>query len=179
MYGLYARDAIEPGELVWISFLYPEDCVFYSWADIERRRELIRYAYQIDRDVFLHSKNVDADISNFINHSCEANAWYDHSVEAKERFVREYIVPKVGPIARELHEAIVSDPLIEYVVACRPIAKGEEIVMDYSSFWNISDLEFECRCGSAQCRSIIKQDHYRRMDPHHCSIHIRRVLLGE
>lgn len=50
------------------------------------------------------------------------------------------------------------------LVAMRPIAAGEEIVMDYamtdaSPFW-----EFDCLCGASACRGRVTGDDWRRPD---------------
>jgi D-alanine-D-alanine ligase-like ATP-grasp enzyme len=42
------------------------------------------------------------------------------------------------------------------VVALRDMAKGEELTLDYASFMG-SDMEpFDCRCGAASCRRVIR-----------------------
>ena len=41
------------------------------------------------------------------------------------------------------------------IVALRPIAEGEEIVMDYGTFSFSFDHDFVCRCGAAACRGKV------------------------
>ena len=40
-------------------------------------------------------------------------------------------------------------------VARRAIAKGEEITIDYSTFYNDTGEKFDCKCGAARCRKQI------------------------
>lgn len=52
--------------------------------------------------------------------------------------------------------------LLEYdniSIALRDIDRGEEIVEDYSSYFNHFET-FVCRCGTANCREIIEPDRY-------------------
>lgn len=42
------------------------------------------------------------------------------------------------------------------VVASKNIAKDEELTLDYATFLNDKAQEFECKCGAANCRGIIK-----------------------
>jgi D-alanine-D-alanine ligase len=42
------------------------------------------------------------------------------------------------------------------LVARRTIAPGEEITMDYATFCNEHMKEFECFCGSLECRKTIR-----------------------
>lgn len=46
------------------------------------------------------------------------------------------------------------------VVARKRIKKGEEIVMDYATFYNEMMPEFACTCSSARCRGTIRGDDY-------------------
>lgn len=41
------------------------------------------------------------------------------------------------------------------VVARRAIAPGEELTIDYGTFYDETMAEFECRCGSQNCRGRI------------------------
>ncbi|MEW5955878.1 MAG: SET domain-containing protein-lysine N-methyltransferase [Candidatus Micrarchaeota archaeon] len=45
-------------------------------------------------------------------------------------------------------------------IAIRDIRAGEELVFDYA-FGEISFEPFECNCGSAKCRKIIKPDDWK------------------
>lgn len=163
-HGLYAREPISRGELVWISFLRPEDCEFFPWSHIQKNRHLVKYAYQIDTDVFSHSKDVDSDISNFLNHACDPNCWYDYSQATRDQ-------------ARGLYKnGFLNDADIEFIVAKKDISLDEELTMDYSTFWTVADLEFECFCGSPICRRQVRKDDYKRMDPAHVAIHVGAAL---
>jgi D-alanine-D-alanine ligase len=42
------------------------------------------------------------------------------------------------------------------VVARRPIARGEQITLDYATFCNEVMTAFECHCGVADCRKLVK-----------------------
>jgi D-alanine-D-alanine ligase-like ATP-grasp enzyme len=42
------------------------------------------------------------------------------------------------------------------VVALRDIAAGEELTLDYATFCNQSAESFQCRCGAANCRGIVR-----------------------
>jgi len=42
------------------------------------------------------------------------------------------------------------------VIALRPIAPGEELTLDYSSFCDENMREFACRCGAPACRRLIR-----------------------
>ncbi|MBK8491375.1 MAG: SET domain-containing protein-lysine N-methyltransferase [Saprospirales bacterium] len=42
------------------------------------------------------------------------------------------------------------------ILALRAIAAGEELTLDYASFYDEHMEPFECRCGAAQCRGTIR-----------------------
>ena len=42
------------------------------------------------------------------------------------------------------------------VVARRPIAVGEEVTLDYATFYNENMTSFDCSCGSPECRGVIR-----------------------
>jgi D-alanine-D-alanine ligase-like ATP-grasp enzyme len=42
------------------------------------------------------------------------------------------------------------------VVALRQIAPGEELTLDYATFMNEDGEEFECHCGTAACRGVVR-----------------------
>jgi hypothetical protein len=46
------------------------------------------------------------------------------------------------------------------VVARRAVAKGEELTLDYATF-EPTHPAFECWCGAAQCRQMIRPNEYR------------------
>jgi hypothetical protein len=67
-------------------------------------------------------------LGNFINHSCEPNA-------------------KVVKEKKKL-----------FVVSIKPIMKGEEVLIDYSTILAADDVwELQCNCGSTQCRGVVKK----------------------
>jgi hypothetical protein len=67
-------------------------------------------------------------IGDFLNHSCEPNA-----------------------------KAVKQDKKL-LIVAIKPIKKGEEVVIDYSTVIASDDIwEMECGCGSDSCRGVVKQ----------------------
>src|SRR5947208_2711726 len=88
--GLYAKEPIAKGEVVWLSFVRPEDSDFLSWQDIKDAPEKVRYAYQIAADEFSLSKVIDADRSNYFNHACDPNTWYDESPATKVRAFMDF-----------------------------------------------------------------------------------------
>ena len=47
------------------------------------------------------------------------------------------------------------------MVARRDISAGEEITMDYATFYNERMADFACHCGATECRGIIKGTDYR------------------
>lgn len=46
------------------------------------------------------------------------------------------------------------------LVARRPIRRGEEILVDYATFYDETMTPFECTCGAAACRGRIRGDDY-------------------
>jgi D-alanine-D-alanine ligase len=48
------------------------------------------------------------------------------------------------------------------VAARRPLAAGDEITVDYATIYNERMPAFECACGAADCRSVVRGDDYRR-----------------
>lgn len=46
------------------------------------------------------------------------------------------------------------------LVARRPIARGEEITVDYATFCNEAMPAFDCACGAADCRGTVRGDDY-------------------
>ncbi len=41
-------------------------------------------------------------------------------------------------------------------VAIRDITGGEELTLDYATLYDENFLEFDCQCGSLNCRGIIR-----------------------
>jgi D-alanine-D-alanine ligase-like ATP-grasp enzyme len=50
------------------------------------------------------------------------------------------------------------------VVARRAIRKGEPITLDYATFAGLEMAEFECRCGTALCRGVVRGSDLRLAD---------------
>jgi hypothetical protein len=196
-FGLYAREPIPAGDIVWVSYLYPEDCDLFHWSDLRERPDLVKYAYQIGSDLFSHSRVIEADPSNYLNHSCAPNTWYDDDRTLRMRYVVESLLSSNGRMqdvaayldakngappqglellrdVRAMVEKFLIDDEIEFLVASRDIAVDEEITMDYSTFWTISDLEFECRCNSARCRKHLRKSDWEAHPREHCALHVRR-----
>jgi SET domain-containing protein len=84
--GLFATDFIRQGDLVWAT--HPSDSnlqVYLSLDDAmrlpKREREVFfNYCYQVDLDLFsgyLRPRDVGTDDSNYMNHSCDPNCWYE------------------------------------------------------------------------------------------------------
>jgi D-alanine-D-alanine ligase len=46
------------------------------------------------------------------------------------------------------------------LVARRRIRAGEEITIDYGTFYNEQMTEFRCSCGSRECRRVIRGNDY-------------------
>lgn len=68
------------------------------------------------------------------------------------------------------------------VVARRPISKGEEITLDYATFYNEHMPSFECRCEAIKCRGTIHGDDYLKtfveIYGHHVSDYVRSERVG-
>jgi len=73
--AVYARDAIEPGELiaVWSGRIVPADTLD------ELPEEIRRHTVQIEEELYLASLSPD-EPPDYINHSCEPNAGLDGQV---------------------------------------------------------------------------------------------------
>ncbi len=48
------------------------------------------------------------------------------------------------------------------IAARRPIKPGEEITLDYGTFYNQRMPRFDCACGSENCRGVIRGTDYKR-----------------
>ncbi len=68
------------------------------------------------------------------------------------------------------------------VVARRALTEGEEVTLDYATFYDEHMTEFTCVCGAEACRGVIRGDDYTRpfMERYgpHLSDHIRRRRTG-
>jgi len=129
-YGMYALEAIKPGDLVEAHeeqshVLVSEKHVRENW-NAEQQSWFAQYAYPLTDEVFV-SWSPDPEHWKPINHSCNPNAWL-----------------------RGLN-----------LVARRKIRAGEEITIDYATFYNERMDDFVCHCGAAGCRKIIRGTDYR------------------
>jgi SET domain-containing protein len=79
-------------------------------------------ALQIGPDLYVGESGGPDD---FVNHSCEPNAWV-----------------RIDGTSAELR-------------ALRDIAPGEEILFDYSTTLDEDDFTMECRCGAPSCRRVV------------------------
>jgi D-alanine-D-alanine ligase len=68
------------------------------------------------------------------------------------------------------------------VVARTPIAAGEEVTLDYATFYDERMPSFRCECASPNCREVIHGDDcmkaFVERYGHHISDHIRRKRSG-
>jgi hypothetical protein len=77
--------------------------------------------------------------------------------------------------------AVLKDKII--VVAMRDIRKGEEITLDYSLTEADPDWRMRCKCGSRDCRKVIRsiqflpEEHYRKYEPYVPEF-LRKARLG-
>jgi hypothetical protein len=68
------------------------------------------------------------------------------------------------------------------VVARLPLERGDEITLDYATFYNERMPSFECACGDPECRGVIRGDDYLRdfvsRYGDHVSDYVRRKRAG-
>jgi uncharacterized protein len=137
-FGLYATEFIRANEFVWMQHEADSNRqVCLSWEQIQdlpddRKSVFLNYCYQVDTDLFsgyMRMEDVLTDDSNFMNHSCDPNCWYEG----------------------------------EMLVARRDIKAGEEITYDYATDCTGRDWEFQCICGSAQCRGRLARDDWKKL----------------
>lgn len=98
-HGLFATTPLDSGEIMWVSFLYSEDCFFLSWEELGKIPEFITFSYQIGHKLFSHSHRVERDPSNYFNHSCAPNTWYDDSRAIRMSYFLNSILPAWLPVA--------------------------------------------------------------------------------
>lgn len=69
-----------------------------------------------------------------------------------------FIEPKRFSFGWSLNHSCSPNSYVDWskIVAKRAIKKGEEITTDYSLFTNYPTWEMDCRCGSKNCRRLIK-----------------------
>ena len=121
--AVYARDAIEPGELIAV---WSGRIVSAEELD-ELPEEIRRHTVQVEERLYLASHGPDEG-PDFINHSCEPNAGLE------------------GQIA---------------IVALQRILPGEEVTIDYAMCDGSPYDEFDCACGSSQCRGRVTGNDWR------------------
>ena len=121
--AVYARELIEPGELVavWSGRLV-------SAEELEELPEDIRHhTAQVEEGLYLASLRAH-ETPDYINHSCEPNCGLD------------------GQIA---------------IVAMHAIQAGDEVTIDYAMCDGSPYDEFDCACGSVQCRGRVTGNDWR------------------
>lgn len=129
-YGMYALEAIKPGDLIEVHeeqphVLVSEKHVRENW-NAEQQSWFAQYAYPLADEVFV-SWSPDPEHWKPINHSCDPNAWLEGL----------------------------------NLVARRKIRAGEEITIDYATFYNERMDDFVCHCGAAGCRKTIRGTDYK------------------
>ena len=67
---------------------------------------------------------------------------------AADDFVNHCCDPNAGGCVIDGHDV--------RLIATRDIAIGEQITFDYSTTMDEDDFEFDCLCGSSQCRGLIR-----------------------
>lgn len=124
-FGIYARERINKGEIIFNNETQPHRIVTRPfvdkhWKGEEEQDNFRRYAYPLSSEVYaLWDEDPEAWAPE--NHSCDANTSYDGL----------------------------------NVVAIRAIKKDEELTLDYSSFLDERSEPFMCACGSSKCRGLI------------------------
>jgi uncharacterized protein len=116
--GVFTETAITAVERI-LSFTGP--LLHYDQTTSETR------ALQIGPDLYI---GPSGGLDDFVNHSCEPNAWV-----------------RIAQGAVEL-------------VALRDIAVDEEIFFDYSTTLDEDDFTMVCRCGTPSCRKLISDGKY-------------------
>ncbi|TAL31771.1 MAG: SET domain-containing protein-lysine N-methyltransferase [Spirochaetes bacterium] len=155
-FGLYAEEPIFEREFIWMQHEGDSNRQIYlSWDDIQKlpdgqRRIFLNYCYQVGADLFsgyVGIEDVLTDDSNFMNHSCDPNCWYEG----------------------------------EMLVARRDIVPGEEITYDYATDCTGRDWDFQCMCGSRECRGRLSRDDWKKLQPvykHHFHHHLHRAKIA-
>jgi D-alanine-D-alanine ligase len=128
-YGLYARQAMDAGEVILPLEKRPHTLVSHSHVqrtwEPEQQQLFTRHAYPLSDEVWVMLSDHPAEWTT-INHACDPNAWWCGLD----------------------------------IVARRPISEGEEITLDYATFYNELMPEFACLCGAQDCRKIIRGTDY-------------------
>jgi RimJ/RimL family protein N-acetyltransferase len=154
--GLFAREAIESGVLVWrhVPSEWHVPPRHYRFAELpllteEERTFALRYGYQVGDDAWeapAKAEHLMQDYSNFMNHACEPNVWF------------------------------VGDAL----VSCRRIEVGEEITYDYCTSQSLVDPlgTTPCGCGHASCRGLLRAGDWKDLREKY-SFHFVPYLLAK
>jgi len=140
--GLFAREKIHPGELIWYCECGEDDSTF-TFAQllsiIEKYPKLdnfVRsYSYMIDDDIFAmpvtYSDEKNNDECAFFNHSCDPNCGFDSTGNG--------------------------------IRAIKTIEAGDELAYHYGFLETEVSLThgLECKCGSVNCKGKLLLDLYR------------------
>ena len=121
--AVYARELIEPGELiaVWSGRLVSAD-------ELDDLPEDIRHhTAQVEEGLYLASLSAH-EPPDYINHSCEPNCGLDGQIT---------------------------------IVAMHAIQPGDEVTIDYAMCDGSPYDEFDCACGSSQCRGRVTGNDWR------------------
>ena len=121
--AVYARELIEPGELiaVWSGRLVHAE-------ELDDLPDNIRHhTAQVEEGLYLASLSAN-EPPDYINHSCEPNAGLDGQIT---------------------------------IVAMHAIQPGDEVTIDYAMCDGSPYDEFDCACGSSQCRGRVTGNDWR------------------
>ena len=134
--GLFARELIKEGEVIWEWKQDSEELRTYHKHDIDaepddnKKATLIMFSYMLDDDLYGSTPHPEEDTSYYFNHSCEPNSWYQTD---------------------------------NYITAMRDIQPGEHITYDYAFTETEGSLHagLRCLCGSSQCRKVLNFTEWR------------------
>lgn len=137
-FGLFAREDIKPGEVVWWDGIDDPPQVEMTWKEIEAmpadEREFFKtYSYQTGRDSFRGPacrEDLEVEHGWAHNHSCDPNCWIDTDFS---------------------------------VVARRMIPAGQELTMDYATIWSKDICIADCKCGAPNCRHQIGGRDFKKL----------------
>ena len=121
--AVYARELIEPGELiaVWSGRLVHAE-------ELDDLPDNIRHhTAQVEEGLYLASLSAN-EPPDYINHSCEPNAGLDGQIT---------------------------------IIAMYAIQPGDEVTIDYAMCDGSAYDEFDCACGSSQCRGRVTGNDWR------------------
>jgi len=143
--GLFARERINPGELIWHCNCGAEDGVFtrVQLLDIIRKHPHLDYfvrsfSYMVDDDLYLmphtYMEQKNNDECALFNHSCNPNCGFDETGDG--------------------------------IIAIRTIEPGDELAYHYGFLETEMSLIYgmNCKCGSSKCDGKLLFDYYRDPD---------------